>query len=295
MSELLYKKNRSFYFLLIIPALFLYIFSLIIPLVFGTIPSSFYDWNLIEGSKNFIGIENYIKLFSDKDFIHSLIFTMILAFFTIVGTNLLAFFTAYFLSEKLFGKSLSRAMFFIPNIISGIMVSFVWVFIFTGAIPSLGKSLGIDSLANISWFGTPQMATISIIIVSIWQGTGFLMMLYITGFQTIPTDVLEAGMLDGCTGIKKIIKIQIPLLMPTITITLFVSIAGAFKAFDIPLALTAGGPSKSTQTIALNTYNDAFISFNTGYASAKSVILFLIVAIITIIQLRITRKQEVEA
>lgn len=295
MSDLLYKRNKYFYILLIIPALFLYVFSLVIPLFYGTIPSSFYDWNLIEGSKDFIGMGNYIKLLSDKDFINSLIFTMTLALFTIIGTNVIAFFVAYFLSEKLFAKSFSRAMFFIPNIISGIMVSFVWVFIFTGAIPSLAKSLGLKSVENISWFGTPQMATISIIIVSIWQGTGFLMMLYITGFQTIPNEVTEAALLDGCTGIKKIVKIQIPLLMPTITINLFVSIAGAFKAFDIPLALTAGGPSKSTQTIALNIYNDAFINFNTGYASAKSVILFLIVAVITIIQLRLTRKQEVEA
>lgn len=295
MSDLLYKRNKYFYILLIIPALFLYVFSLVIPLFYGTIPSSFYDWNLIEGSKDFIGMGNYIKLLSDKDFINSLIFTMTLALFTIIGTNVIAFFVAYFLSEKLFAKSFSRAMFFIPNIISGIMVSFVWVFIFTGAIPSLAKSLGLKSVESISWFGTPQMATISIIIVSIWQGTGFLMMLYITGFQTIPNEVTEAALLDGCTGIKKIVKIQIPLLMPTITINLFVSIAGAFKAFDIPLALTAGGPSKSTQTIALNIYNDAFINFNTGYASAKSVILFLIVAVITIIQLRLTRKQEVEA
>lgn len=132
-------------------------------------------------------------------------------------------------------------------------------------------------------------------IVSIWQGTGFLMILYIAGLQTIPKDVLEAAKLDGCVGLKKIRYIEIPLLMTTVTVNLFVSIANSFKAFDIPFALTGGGPGGSTQTIALDIYNDAFGSFRYGYASAKSVILFLMVAAVTLVQLYVTRKKEVQA
>lgn len=120
------------------------------------------------------------------------------------------------------------------------------------------------------------------------------MMLYVAGLQTISKDVIEAATLDGCTGLKKILKIQIPLLMPTVTINLFVSIANAFKAFDIPLSLTGGGPANSTQTLALNIYTDAFGAYKTGYASAKSIVLFLIVAVIAIIQLSMTRKREVQ-
>ena len=294
MSDFLYKRYRIFYILLIMPALVLYLFSTIVPLFFGTIPSSFFSWNIIEGYKNFIGFNNYVKLLSDENFIHSILFTLVLGLFTVVGTNILAFFIAYLLSDKLFGKSVSRAMFFVPNIISGIMVAFVWMYIFTGAIPSLGKAIHNSALANVSWFGTPLMATIAVIIVSIWQGIGFLMMIYIAGLQTIPLDILEAARLDGCTGLRKIIYIQLPLLMPTITINLFVSIAGAFKAFDIPYALTAGSPSKSTETMAMNIYNDAFGAFKTGYGCAKAVILFLLVAVVTIIQLHFTRKREVE-
>ena len=174
------------------------------------------------------------------------------------------------------------------------MVSFVWSFIFTGAIPNLAKILHIDALANISGFGNAGTSSDTVNFVTTWQSTGFLMMLYITGLQTIQKDVLEAAVLDGCTGIKKIIYIQLPLLMPTITINLFVSIAGAFKAFDIPLSLTSGGPANSTQTIALNIYNDAFGSFKMGYGSAKSIILLLLVGIIALIQLKITRKREVQ-
>ncbi len=222
-------------------------------------------------------------------------FTLILGIVTIIFTNVLAFITAFFLSEKIFGGSISRAMFFLPNIISGVMVSYVWYFIFTRAIPDVGKMLSNHFLSNISWFGTPGWAFAATTIVSVWQGTGFLMILYIAGLQTIPKDVLEAAKLDGCVGIKKIAYIELPLLMTTVTVNLFVSIANSFKAFDIPFALTGGGPGGSTQTIALDIYNDAFGSFRYGYASAKSVILFLMVAAVTLVQLWITRKKEVQA
>jgi len=294
MSEFLYRKNRKFYLMIIFPALILYFFALIYPLVFGTIPSSFFNWNLIKGNKRFCGINNYIKIMQDGTFIHSLIFTFLLGVFTIFFSNLLSFLIAFALDSNVRGKALIRSFFFIPNIISGVMVSFVWMFIFTDAIPDLGSLLNISALRNISWFGSAGMSMLAVMIVTTWQGTGFLMLLYIAGLQTIPNDVLDAAKLDGCTGIKKIRFIQLPLLMPTITINLFISIAGAFKSLDIPLSLTGGGPASSTQTIALNIYNDAFGSFKTGYASAKSVILFLIVAIITIFQLKITRKREIQ-
>uniref|UniRef100_UPI003FF14A02 carbohydrate ABC transporter permease n=1 Tax=Agathobacter sp. TaxID=2021311 RepID=UPI003FF14A02 len=249
----------------------------------------------MKGTKQFVGLGNYIHLLQDKNFQQAIVFTLILGIVTIIFTNVLAFITAFFLSEKIFGGSISRAMFFLPNIISGVMVSYVWYFIFTRAIPDVGKMLSNHFLSNISWFGTPGWAFAATAIVSVWQGTGFLMILYIAGLQTIPKDVLEAAKLDGCVGIKKIAYIELPLLMTTVTINLFVSIANCFKAFDIPFALTGGGPGGSTQTIALDIYNDAFGSFRYGYASAKSVILFLMVAAVTLVQLWITRKKEVQA
>lgn len=294
MSEFLYKKNKRFYLLLVVPALLLYAVALVGPLFFGTIPASFYNWNLMKGKKEWNGISNYIRLLQDTTFLHAVLFTFLLAFFSILLANLLAFFTAFFLDSNIKGKAVTRSLFFIPNIISGVMVAFVWMFLFTGAIPAAAGALGLTGLASVSWFGNPQMAALAVILVTTWQSAGFLMMLYIAGLQTIPTDVTEAARLDGCTGIRKILHIQLPLLMPTITINLFVSIAGAFKAFDIPLSLTGGGPANSTQTLALNIYNDAFGAFKTGYASAKSVILFLIVAAIAVIQLRVTRKREVQ-
>ena len=295
MSDLIYKKNRKRYLLLILPAFILYTFTLVIPLLGGTFPNSLTNWNLMKGTKQFVGLDNYIRLLQDKNFQQAIVFTLILGIVTIIFTNVLAFITAFFLSEKIFGGSISRAMFFLPNIISGVMVSYVWYFIFTRAIPDVGKMLSNHFLSNISWFGTPGWAFAATTIVSVWQGTGFLMILYIAGLQTIPKDVLEAAKLDGCVGIKKIANIELPLLMTKVTVNLFVSIANSFKAFDIPFALTGGGPGGSTQTIALDIYNDAFGSFRYGYASAKSVILFLMVAAVTLVQLWITRKKEVQA
>lgn len=295
MSDLIYKRNRKRYLLLILPAFILYTFTLVIPLLGGTFPNALTNWNLMKGTKQFVGLDNYIRLLQDKNFQQAIVFTLILGIVTIIFTNVLAFIIAFFLSEKIFGGSISRAMFFLPNIISGVMVSYVWYFIFTRAIPDVGKMLSNHFLSNISWFGTPGWAFAATTIVSVWQGTGFLMILYIAGLQTIPKDVLEAAKLDGCVGIKKIAYIELPLLMTTVTVNLFVSIANSFKAFDIPFALTGGGPGGSTQTIALDIYNDAFGSFRYGYASAKSVILFLMVAAVTLVQLWITRKKEVQA
>ena len=295
MSDLIYKRNRKRYLLLILPAFILYTFTLVILLLGGTFPNALTNWNLMKGTKQFVGLDNYIRLLQDKNFQQAIVFTLILGIVTIIFTNVLAFITAFFLSEKIFGGSISRAMFFLPNIISGVMVSYVWYFIFTRAIPDVGKMLSNHFLSNISWFGTPGWAFAATTIVSVWQGTGFLMILYIAGLQTIPKDVLEAAKLDGCVGIKKIAYIELPLLMTTVTVNLFVSIANSFKAFDIPFALTGGGPGGSTQTIALDIYNDAFGSFRYGYASAKSVILFLMVAAVTLVQLWITRKKEVQA
>lgn len=294
MSDFLYKKNKKFYLALIVPALVLYCVALVGPLLIGTLPYSFLNWNLMKGNKSFVGLENYVKLFQDEKFIHAVVFTVLLAVVSIILSNILAFAVAFMLDQNVRGKGVIRSFFFIPNIISGVMVAFVWIFIFTNAIPNLGEKWGMDFLVNISWFGNTNMAMAAVVIVTTWQSTGFLMMLYVAGLQTIPRDVIEAAMLDGCVGLNKILRIQLPLLMPTVTINLFVSIAGAFKSFDIPLSLTGGGPANSTQTIALNIYTDAFGAYKTGYASAKSMVLFLIVAVIAVIQLRLTRKREVQ-
>lgn len=291
--SILFQKRRKFYYALIIPALILYACALLIPLFGGTIPYSFLNWNLMSGKKSMAGIENYVKLFSDEGFHISFLFNLKLGVFTIIGSNLVSFVLAYFLNKNIRAKGLSRALFFIPNIISAVLVAFIWTFIFSQILPNLAETMHWDWLGSISWFGSPGTATFTIILVSVWQQIGFLMMIYTAGLQTIPIDLIEAGKIDGCTGLRLIRDIQLPLLMPTITINLFVSISGAFKAFDVPNAMTAGGPYGTTMPVAMDIYKEAFVKYNMGYGAAKSVVLFLVVAIVTLIQLNFTRKREV--
>ena len=292
--SILYKKYKKYYYMFIIPALLLYTFALLIPLFLGTIPFSFENWNLMHGTKSFAGFENYIKLFSDADFWKAFLFNLNLGAWTIIGSNVVGFIIAYFLNKSIKAKGLIRALFFIPNIISAVLVAFIWTFIFAQILPNIAEMMNLEWLGSISWFGSPKTATVTIILVSIWQQVGFLMIIYTAGLQTIPDELIEAGKIDGCTGLHLIRHIQLPLLMPTITINLFVSISGAFKAFDVPNAMTAGGPYGSTMTAAMDIYKEAFVKYNLGYGAAKSVVLFLTVAAITLIQLRITRKREVE-
>ncbi len=292
--SIIYKKYRKFYYLLLLPALLLYACSLLIPLFGGTIPYSFLKWNLMSGKKSMAGISNYIKLLSDEGFRTAFFFNLKLGVFTIVGSNLAGFILAYFLNKNIRAKGVIRSLFFIPNIISSVLVAFIWTFIFSQILPNIAELMHWDWLGSISWFGSPGTATFTIILVSVWQQIGFLMMIYTAGLQTIPMDLIEAGKIDGCTGLRLIRDIQLPLLMPTITINLFVSISGAFKAFDVPNAMTAGGPYGTTMPVAMDIYKEAFVKYNMGYGSAKSVILFLTVAIVTLIQLNVTRKREVE-
>lgn len=291
---ILYKKYRKYYYLFIVPAFVLYVLALLMPLFLGTIPYSFQKWNLMTGARSFTGIDNYIKLLSDKSFWQAFMFNISIGIWTIIGSNVLGFIIAYFLNKRIRAKGLIRALFFIPNIISAVLVAFIWTFIFAQILPNLAEIMGWEWLGSISWFGTPQTASFTIILVSIWQQIGFLMIIYTAGLQTVPAELIEAGKMDGCTGLKLVRYIQLPLLMPTITINLFVSISGAFKAFDVPNAMTAGGPYGSTMTAAMDIYQEAFAKYNLGYGAAKSVVLFIAVAAVTLIQLHFTRKREVE-
>ena len=277
------KKNKWFYFGLTIPSMLLYVLALAGPLLLGTLPASFYNWNLIKGNKDFVGLGNYTKLLGDETFIHSVVFTLILAVISILMSNLIGFVIAYFLDSNVRCKGVIRSLFFIPNIISGVMVSFVWSFIFTGAIPNLAKILHIDALANISWFGNAGTAAFTVILVTTRQSTGFLMMLYITGLQTIQKDVLEAAVLDGCTGIKKVIYITAPLCKNMFMVFSVLCITGCLKAFDIVWAMTNGGPMDSSATPAVLLYTQGFQYKLMGRSGSISIILLVLGLILSLL------------
>lgn len=291
------KKTKTLIYLsLTVPALAFYIFAIIGPFLFGTIPASFRNWNIIKGVNAFIGFDNYVRLFTkDTAFIRSITFTAKLGLGSLVFVNSFALIVALMLERgKVIGRSIARSLFFLPNIISGIILAYTWLFMFNEFIPSLGRLLGISALESISWFSTPGMATAAMLIVDVWKSLGFQMVIFINGLQSIPADVLEAATIDRCSGLRMIWHIKLPLLMPSITLCLLLTIIGAFKSFDLSYALTQGGPASSTQTIAYNIYKEAFTNNRMGYACAKSMIMMAIIGIASAIQLKATRRKEVE-
>ena len=271
-----------------LPATFIWAAVVIIPFLYG-IGITFTDWNGLSMSINFIGIENYKTVFSDPAFIKAFFKTVIYVFFTVIASNVVGFLLALAVTSGIRGQGIFRTGFFTPNIIGGIILGYIWNFIFSYAFTSLGKSLGIAWLST-SWLTDPTKALAALIIVSSWQLSGYLMVIYIAGLTSIPNELLEAAQIDGASGWQVIKNVKIPLVRNSITICTFLAISRTFMSFDMNLSLTAGGPYKSTELIAYKIYQTAFTSMEFGKGQAQAIVLFVIVAIISLLQVYITNK-----
>ncbi|MDP4090721.1 MAG: sugar ABC transporter permease, partial [Bacillota bacterium] len=225
----------------------------------------------------------------------SIIFTFKYAIVLVVLQNIFALALAVMIDSRKKGKGFFRTVFFMPNMISMIISSFVWVFIFSKVIPELAAKTHLNFL-NQSWLGNPKWGFYSIIIVSLWVGVGYMMLIYLAALQGVPEELKEAALIDGASKIQVFFKITVPMIMHSITICTLLTLSTGFKAFDTIYALTGGGPVRGTQVMALNIYQEAFTgNMKFGYASAKSIILFGILLIVTLIQLGILKRREVEA
>ncbi|ACI19246.1 carbohydrate ABC transporter permease [Dictyoglomus thermophilum] len=264
----------------------------IVPFIYG-IYLTFTNWDGIHKKYEFIGFSNYIGLLKDQVFKNSFLLTLKYVFFTVIFTNLIAFLLAYLLTSGIKGQSIFRVIFFTPNLIGGIILGFIWQFIFHNALPYLGRHLGI-SLISESWLATPEKAFWALVLVTVWQYSGYMMMIYIAGLVSIPQDLIEAAIIDGANKFKVLTKIIMPLMAPSFTVCLFLSLQRSFMVYDLNLALTKGGPFKSTELISMHIYNEAFLSQNYGIGQAKAFVLFITVAIITLIQVYLSKKAEVE-
>ncbi|MNZ42579.1 sn-glycerol-3-phosphate transport system permease protein UgpA [compost metagenome] len=208
--------------------------------------------------------------------------------------NVLAILLALLLDMKLKTTPWLRAAFFIPYILSLVIVGFIWKFIFMQGFESLGTSTGWG-IFSLSWLGNPNLAFISILLVSIWQSVGFYMVIYIAGLQSVPDDLKEAATVDGAGPFRRFFNITLPLLAPSITISVFMALTNSIKVFDVILSLTGGGPGGTTYSVAYDIYRDTFQNNLYGYGTAKALILFVAVLVITVIQLTIFKRREVEA
>jgi raffinose/stachyose/melibiose transport system permease protein len=277
------------------PALILYFVFMIIPLIVGVF-WSFTDWNALNPKFNFVGISNYVEaLTTDTDFINSTIFTFKYTIAIVVLENIFALTLAVLIDSKKKSSGFFRTVFFMPNMISMIISSYVWVFLLTNVTTEIAAKTPFKFM-NQSWTGDPKVSFYSILIVALWAGVGYMMLIYLAALQGVPQELKEAAIVDGANSVQTFFKVTLPMIMQSITICVFLTLSAGFKAFDIIFAVTRGGPGKSTQVMSLNVYNEAFMgNMRFGFGSAKSILLFLLIVIITVIQLGFFKKREVEA
>jgi len=285
-------KNNLTYWAFVGPSLFAFTLVILIPLLLG-IYYSFTDWNGISKEINFVGLENYIKVFSEEGFKNSFIFTTKFTIVSVLVINIIGFSLALLVTRESKISNLLRTIFFMPNLIGGLILGFIWQFIFVNVFNILGDILGQQWLMG--WLSNETTGFWGMIIIIAWQMSGYVMVVYITGLQNIPPELNEAAKIDGANWWQRLKNITIPMVRPAFTISLFLTLSNSFKLFDQNLALTNGGPGNATQMLALNIYQTAFSLNKISLAQAKAVIFFLIVAVIGLAQVYITKKGEVEA
>lgn len=252
------------------------------------------EWNGISKDATFIGLENFKTIFlKSKDFTDSLWFTTKYTIFFIVFSNVCAIALAVVLTKKFRLANFFRGIFFIPYIMSMTIVGFIWKFIFTSGFAKLYE-LTDWNVWNLSWLGDMKLVFFSVAFVGVWQSLGFYVVLYIAGLQAVPQDVLEAAIVDGATGRQKFFRVTLPLLGPSFTTCIFMSLTNGLKVFDIILALTKGGPGTATNSVTMQIYKEAFTSNHYGIGAAQSIIYFLFVLIVTQLVLKAFSSKEVD-
>ena len=275
------------------PALISFTIIVLIPTLIGFF-YSLTDWNGIVGSEiNFVGFQNFVDIFTrDDTFLHAFGFTALFSICAVILVNLVGFALALLVTQKFRGATLLRGIFFMPNLIGGLLLGFTWQFIFVSIFEAIAQNTGWEIFSG--WLSNTPTGFIGLLILTVWQLSGYMMIVYIAQIQQIPESVKEAARIDGAGNWAMLKKITLPLMMPAFTIGLFLSISNSFKMFDQNLALTQGGPYKSTEMIALNIYNSAFGANEFGLAQAKAIIFLIVVAAIGITQLVVTKRKEVE-
>jgi len=264
---------------------------LVVPFVNGFY-YTFTDWDGFESTK-FVGISNYTKSFQDPTFWSTLRFTSLFVVVSLIAVNVVAFGLALIVTSKLRSKNILRTFFFVPNLIGGVILGVIWQFIFNSALVSLANKYDW-TLFKESWLQDTNKAFWALIIVTVWQSSGYMMIVYITGLISIETEVLEASQIDGASPMRTLLSIKIPLMAQAFTIALFLTLRAGFMAYDVNVALTGGGPFRTTELISMHIFQDAFLNGNFGTGQSKAVIMFLIVAMAALVQVSISKRYEVQ-
>ena len=277
------KSMKRYFPIFALPTLVAFTIGFIIPFIMG-IYLSFCDFTTISNAK-FVGLQNYARIFTDNSFTHALWFTALFTIVSVLAINVLAFTVAMLLTKGIKGTNLFRTVFFMPNLIGGIVLGYIWQMLLNGILSYFGKTLTYSSAYGF-W---------GLIILMCWQQIGYMMIIYIAGIQNIPGELIEAAKIDGANSRQLLFHVTIPMVMPSITICSFLTLTNSFKLFDQNLALTAGEPANSSQMLALNIFETFYTRTGwEGAGQAKAVVFSIIVAVIAIAQNKITRSKEVQ-
>jgi len=295
------QKRKLTEFLFLLPTLIAFLMVIIIPFIFG-IYYSFTDWQGTGAVTESVGFANYTAIFQEPGFLHSFLVTLLFTVLNIITVNVVAFAISLLVTSEIRGRNIYRAGFFVPNLIGGIVLGLVWQFIFSNILPSIGQSLGLQTLSK-SLISNKDTVMITLVTVNTWQYAGYIMLIYVAAIQGISKSVMEAAEVDGARYWTRVTRIQIPLMANAFTISLFLTLTNSFKMYDVNVALTNGGPvslfmSKPVQAselLALNIYNTAFKYNNMAQGQAKAVIFFVVLTIFSIIQVTWNKSKEVEA
>lgn len=277
------KTLKKYFVIFTVPTLLAFCLAFVVPFIMG-LYLSFCKFTTVTNA-TFVGFDNYIKAFTEPDFLNATVFTFKFAIVAILSINVLAFALSLLLTRKIKGTNLFRTVFFMPNLIGGIILGYIWQSMINAILVKYETTLVAN--ATYGFWG--------LVVLMNWQLIGYMMIIYIAGLQNVPNDLIEAARIDGATNWQTLVKIKIPMVMPSISICLFLTLSNCFKLFDQNLALTSGAPSKKTAMMALDIYNTFYgrIGFE-GVGQAKAVMFFIIVAFIAITQLVVTRSKEVE-
>ena len=289
-NTLSYKVKQ--YLMFAGPGTILFFCVVIVPFLYG-VYLTFTSWDGVSAKKPWVGLANYAAAFADKDYWAALGRTAIYSIFAVVLINILAFFLAYLVTSGVKGQNFFRSGFFVPNLIGGIVLGYVWKFVFNRAFVALGSAIAGGTAPSL--LSTPNGAMCALIIVSVWQYAGYMMLIYVAGFMSVSEDVKEASSIDGCTASQTMWNVTVPLMRASFVQCLFLSITRCFVVYDVNLSLTKGEPFGSSVMAAMHVYNQAFTYKNYGLGQAEALILFIVCAIVGVTQVMIGKKGEVEA
>jgi len=286
------KDTWKLIILFFMPAVIIWLTTMVIPFLYG-IWISFVKWDGIGNNFTFVGLANYQKLFRSAKFFQSLNRTALYTVGTVILSNILGLALGLLLTSNLKGRNFFRTAIFVPNVIGGVAMGYIWKYIFHYGFTAVGKTLGIEWLSK-SMLSSPGSAMAALIVVSSWQLSAYLMIIYVAGFTNVPGELVEAAKVDGASAWRTFWNVRLPMIRSSITICLFLAIVRSFMVFEVNMSLTDGGPYNTTEMIAYRIYNTAFVSLKFGDAQAQAVVLFIIVAAISVLQAYFTSRKEVE-